>query len=253
MTGGWGATAVVVRRGPKILLDGVDVRLEPGRVTALLGPNGSGKTTLIRVLAGLVAPDGGEVAGGRTKGWKEPQWARQVSCVLGPGPDELPFCVEEVLLSSSFPDGGRWLDPSPQRRRPLVALLDRLEVFPEGGERGLDRAYATLSAGERQLVDLIRGVLQPAPVLLLDEPTSALDLRHRLLVRDLLREEASVRGRTVGLSLHDLAEVYDGVDAVTVLRKGQVAAAGPTAEVLDPALLARVWGVVPAGTGYRLV
>lgn len=250
---GWGGTALTVRRGTKVLLDAVDLHCPAATVTALLGPNGSGKTTLLRVLAGLDAPTSGTVADGRTRGWREPDWAARVACVLGAGPDELPFCVEEVLLSSRFPDGGRWLDPSPERRRPLVDLLDRLEVFPEGGTEGLARDYATLSTGEKQLVDLCRGVLQPTNVLLLDEPTSALDLRHRLLVRALLAEEARARGRTVVLSLHDLAEVMDGIDAVVVLHRGQKAAEGQPHEVLGEALLGRVWGVGRGAQGFRLL
>jgi iron complex transport system ATP-binding protein len=250
MTGAWGAEGVTVKRGGKVLVDHVSVTLAPGRVTGILGPNGSGKTTLLRVLAGLDKPSAGTVAQGQTRGWAEPDWSRAVSCVLGVLAEDLPYCVEEVLLASQFPGARRWLDPSAERRRPLVELLERLEVFPDAVE-GLDRTYATLSAGERQLVDLVRGVLQRAPVLLLDEPTSALDVRHRLLVRGLLANEAA-RGRVVALSLHDLAEARDGIDDVVVLHRGRLAAAGPSS-VLNPELLAQVWGVVPDGPGFRLL
>lgn len=250
---GWGAEGITVRRGPKTLLDAVTLRAQPGTMTALLGPNGSGKTTLLRVLAGLITPDEGTVAGGMTRKWKEDDWARVVACALDPALDEIPFCVEEVLLSSRFPDGGRWLDPSAERRKPLVALLDRLEVFPEGGLAGLDRGYSTLSAGERQLIDVARAVLQGTRVLLLDEPTSALDLRHRLLVAALLAEEARDRGRTVVLSLHDLGEVDEAFGAVAVLHRGRMVAAGSPREVLRDDLLAQVWGVAPVAGGFRLL
>jgi len=116
----------------------------------------------------------------------------------------------------------------------------------------LDRTYATLSAGERQLVDLVRGIYQDGPVVLLDEPTSALDVRHRLLVRSLLASEAS-RGRVVALSLHDLAEARDGIDDAVVLNRGRLAAAGPSSEVLVPDLLAQVWGVAADQDGFRLL
>lgn len=242
----WGVEGVTVVRGQTTILENISVTFAPGRVTRLVGPNGSGKTTLLRVISGLEIPHHGRVLGpGPT--WREPDWARAVACVLGPVSEELPFCVEEVLLSSRYPDGGRWLDPSETLRGPMLALLDRLEVFT--GPRGLERSYATLSAGERQLVDLVRGVLQDAPVLILDEPTSALDLRHRLLVQGLLAEEAS-RGRTVIESLHDLSHLPEG--DVVVLHRGRLVAAG-TAEVLNSSLLARVWGVVPSEGHYRLV
>ncbi len=239
----WGGELRVRRQGTLVL--DVSVALEPGILTAVLGPNGSGKTTLLSVLAGLLdaeAPIDG------TRGWHEADWARQVASVF-PGVPDLPFCVEEVLLSSRFPDGGRWVDPSDEARTELAALLGRLEVFPDV-HSGLDRAYAELSEGERQLVDVARGVLQRTPVLLLDEPTSSLDLRHRLLVLQLLREEAA-RGRAVGVSLHDLREAASS-DRVVVLSRGRVEAAGPPT-VLTPDLLARVWGVAPLDQGYRLL
>lgn len=248
----WGGESITVRRGGRRLLDAVTLWLEPGKVTGLLGPNGSGKTTLLRVLAGLDRPQEGWVGTAGAASWREPEWAATVSCVLGAVPEDSPFCVEEVLLSARYPEAQRWLDPSEDRRRPLMELLDRLEVFPDGARAGLERAYATLSDGERQLVDLIRGLHQPSPVLLLDEPTSALDVRHRLLVRRVLRDEAA-RGRTVVLSLHDLAEAQDGLDRAAVLHRGRLEAHGPAAEVLVPELLARVWGVAPEGAGYRLL
>lgn len=244
----WGVEGVTVVRGQTTVLENVSVTFAPGRVTRLVGPNGSGKTTLLRVISGLETPQKGRVLG-PDPSWRESDWARAMACVLGPVSVELPFCVEEVLLSSHYPDGGRWLDPSETLRGPMLDLLGRLEVFAEGPRRGLERTYSTLSAGERQLVDLVRGVLQDTPVLVLDEPMSALDLRHRLLAQGLLAEEAS-RGRTVIESLHDLRHLPEG--DVLVLHRGRVAAAG-TAEVLNAALLARVWGVVPSEDGYHLV
>lgn len=245
---GWGVEGLAVFRGPRALLEGVSLGFRPGAVTNVIGPNGSGKTTLLRVLAGLERPSQGRVVGASDR-WREPDWARKVACVLGPSSGELPFCVEEVLLSSQYPDGGRWVDPSPGRRASLVELLERLEVFAEGAHSGLERSYSTLSAGERQLVDIARGVLQRAPVLLLDEPTAALDLRHRLLIQTLLAEEA-LRGRTIVVTLHDLAHLPDG--DVAVLNRGRLVAHGG-AEVLTPALLASVWGVVPGDRDYQLV
>lgn len=249
----WGGTGISVIRGGKRLLDEVTLTLEPGRLTALLGPNGSGKTTLLRVLSGLLAPEEGGLLDPQTRFWSELDWARTVACTLGSAPDDLPFCVEEVLLSSRYPDGGRWVDPSPERRLPLIDLLGRLEVFADGPEAGLARAFSTLSAGERQLINVARAVLQKTPILLLDEPTSALDLRHRLLVLNLLSEEARTRGRTVFLSLHELAEVNETFDAAVILHRGRLVASGRPREVLTSERLAAVWGVRATDEGLRLL
>jgi iron complex transport system ATP-binding protein len=240
----WGGRGLAVNRSGRSVLD-VSVWLETRQVTAILGPNGSGKTTLLKTLGGLIEAQR-PVDG--TQGWTEPDWARQVASVISETAD-LPFCVEEVLLSSRFPDGGRWVDPSLESRDELIALLRRLEVFPDAAA-GLSRDYAELSTGERQLVDIARGVLQRTEVLLLDEPTSALDLRHRLLVLALLRDEAQ-KGRTVGVCLHDLREAA-AADRVIVLHRGRVVAEGAP-EILTSELLASVWGVIPSDAGYRLL
>lgn len=249
---GWGGEGMVVRSGNRHRLDHVTVWFPAGAVSVLLGPNGSGKSTLLQVLGGLVRPDAGLVAEGTVQGWREAQWSRQVSAAGFSEPQDVPFCVEEILLSSEFATAGRWVDPSPQRRARLVDHLEQLEVFSEGTTVGLQRDYTTLSAGERQLVSVLRAVLQATPVLLLDEPVSALDLRHRLLVHRLLATEAK-KGRTVILSLHDIDQIDAEVNHAVVLCRGQKVADGPPRTILNEELLKSVWGVAPSPQGYRLL
>lgn len=251
MTEIWGVERVFLRRGSRTILHDVSVRFSAGSVSGVIGPNGTGKSSLLRVLSGWDRPSSGWVLGDERAQWREPAWAERVSAVIGGIDLGLPFCVEEVLLSAWFPLSRRWLDPSSERRNQLCDLLAKLELFPEDPESGLERTYSTLSAGERQLVDLARGILHPGRVLILDEPASALDIRHRLVVRRVLREQAQA-GRLVIMSLHDLNEAKDELDHVVVLHRGAVATAGDPGVVLTSEILKTVWGVEPMEKGYRL-
>ena len=106
-----------------------------------------------------------------------------------------------------------------------------------------DRPVDALSGGERQRVRLAMALAQDTRVLLLDEPTTYLDLRHQLEVMQTVVRLREERGLTVVMVLHDLGHAARFADRVVALRHGRVAADGPPAEVVTPALLAEVLGV----------
>src|SRR5699024_1191414 len=103
-----------------------------------------------------------------------------------------------------------------------------------------DRSIDTLSGGERARVALARTLAQRTPILMLDEPTAALDLHHQELSLSLARRRAG-RGCAVLVVLHDLGLAAAYADRIVLLDRGAVAADGTPAQVLDPALLSRVY------------
>ncbi|TNF25771.1 MAG: ABC transporter ATP-binding protein [Deltaproteobacteria bacterium] len=225
--------------GGRSVLDGVDLTVAPGRVTALLGPNGAGKSTLFRVLAGLETPAAGEVTlGGRALA-RIParERARQLALVLDPPVLSFSWTAFELVLMGRAPHlaAGRFESEADHARaRSALEAVDAAHLA--------ERVYPTLSAGERQRVLIARALCQDTPVVLMDEPTSHLDPAHALRLAALLRELAG-QGRAVACVLHDLPLAARTADEVVLLSGTKIHAAGPPREVLTAEALEAVYGV----------
>jgi putative ABC transport system ATP-binding protein len=160
------AREIVVRRGPRLVLDGASLRVDAGEVVVIEGASGSGKSTLLRVMATLDGPSAGQVLLDSVPSTDlPPREMRRRVAFVSQRPPMLPGSVSDNLLagprlrgeSSSAEQVGAWL-----------------------GEVGLDRDFAEriageLSGGEQQRVAIARALANAPEVLLLDEPTSALD------------------------------------------------------------------------------
>jgi ABC-2 type transport system ATP-binding protein len=198
-------------------LDGLDLRVRTGEVHGFLGPNGAGKTTTLRVLLGLLHPDGGttRLLGGDP--WRDAvSLHRRLAYVPGdvtlwPG-----LSGGEVIDLLDRLRGG--LDP---KRR--AELLERFDLDPRKKGR-------TYSKGNRQKVALVAALASDVELLLLDEPTSGLDPLMEDTFRQVIREERQ-RGRTVLLSSHILAEVEALCDRVTIIGEGRTVETGTLQEL----------------------
>ncbi|NYD59568.1 iron complex transport system ATP-binding protein [Nocardioides marinisabuli] len=220
------------------VLDAVDLRCRPGRVTGLLGPNGSGKTTLLHLVAGLRRPDDGLVRldGADVHLMPARLRARRIALVEQHAETALSLTVRQVVGLGRTPYRSRW-GAGPLRGADADAVEQAMRTVrvEHLAERGWDR----LSGGERQRTQLARALAQEPSLLLLDEPTNHLDLGHQL---DFL-ERVRASGLTTVAALHDLEMAAAYCDDVVVLDDGQVRAAGPVSEVLTPGLVADVYGV----------
>jgi ribose transport system ATP-binding protein len=216
-------------------LAGVDFDVDAGEVHALLGENGAGKSTLMKVIAGSVTPDTGEMtvgAVGVPLGSPEEARSRGIGIVYQELSLVPPLSIAENVYL------GRWRGP-----RGLVDWSAMNEVAREPLRRiGFDvdprRLVRDLGMAERQLVEIAKALSSEIGVLLLDEPTSALSDReaHRLfdIVRDLTRS-----GVAVVYVSHRLPEVLEIAQRVTVLRDGERIATVSAREV-DEGQLARM-------------
>ena len=164
---------------------GVSVRLEPGSVTAVLGPNGRGKTTLVRCAAGLLTPQRGEVHRDAPVGFV-PQ-ARATAFA---------YPVREMVVMGRASHVGVFAVPGRSDRAAADAAMERVGI-----DDLADRAFPTLSGGEQQLVLVARAVASGHPVMVLDEPATGLDLRNQGIVLALVRSLAD-DGLTVLLTTH---------------------------------------------------
>jgi len=247
----------VVRGGVTVLAD-VDLVVARGDWVALVGPNGAGKTTLVQALAGLLPASGSMSVGGHDPA-RAGRQAMARSVAVMPQRPIVPdgTSVREFVLLGRTPHLPRFGTESARDRAAVHAVIERLSLG------GLANRRATeLSGGELQRVVLARALAQEPQVLLLDEPTSALDIGHQQHVLDLVETLRAQDGITVVAAMHDLTLAAHYSRRLVLLEAGRVLADGPPIEVLDPALLARVYGarveilnrpggpvVVPATTG----
>jgi len=229
------ATGLGYRLRDRILLDGVDLTVAPGRVTAVVGPNGAGKSTLLRLIAGeLTATTGHVLVDGRelaTVPLPEIATRRAVmpqSCSLA-----FPFRVAEVVMLGRTPHVRR-----SEADRDREAVAGALEYA--GVAHLSDRRYPTLSGGERQRVDFARAIAQvwaPADsgdrTLMLDEPTASLDLARQHELLGAVRRFAA-QGVGVLVVIHDLNLAARYADDLLVLKRGRAVAHGTPWSVLTP-------------------
>jgi len=213
----------------ELILKGVSLDLEPGRVVGLVGASGAGKSTLARTLVGLIAPSRGEVLFrgvplAALDGPGRRQWRREVQLVfqdpwgsLNPRM-RVSGLVEEPLIVLGGSDRR-------SRRGRAIETLVSVGLAPAG--EYLDRLPAQLSGGERQRVALARSLVGSPLLVILDEPVSALDAVIRL---DILRALAALRRRNgIGMLLvaHDMALVAGFCDQLAVMSAGEVVESGP--------------------------
>jgi ABC-2 type transport system ATP-binding protein len=208
-------------------LDGLDLVVERGTVTALAGPNGAGKSVTMKVLRGLVRPTAGRAfIFGEPVSPGAPVLGRVGTLVDGPGFVPHLSGLENLRLAwrlARGPDSSAGLEDA---------------VSAAGLGDAISRPYRTYSHGMRYRLALAQALLGRPELLLLDEPTTGLDPAHVREVRGTIAA-AVRRGATVLLSSHLLSEVELVCTHVAVMGSGRVVAAGPVAEMVGPATGAR--------------
>ena len=236
------------RTGGIPAVQSVSFRVAPGEVLAFLGPNGAGKTTTIKMTAGLVRPDAGDVrVGGVSLFARHDAVTAQLGAVLE-GSRNLYWRLT-VRENLEYWGAMRRLSMRGARRRAdelleLVGLTDRAR-----------NTVQTLSRGMQQKVALCQALMHRPHVLLLDEPTLGLDLESGEGIKRVVRQLAQ-EGTAVLLTTHQLDVAQELSDRVAMIRKGRLVLEGATADVLarysQPVLTvmaARPW---PADVAVRL-
>jgi ABC-2 type transport system ATP-binding protein len=197
------------RFGPRTALNEVTFELLEGELVALIGPNGAGKTTLLSILAGILAPTGGEI----TRSAREIGWVPQQ-----------PALYSKLSVSEN------------------LRLFARLEKVPDpdatvgqmlvqtGLEERADEEVGRLSGGNQQRVNIAIGLLTAPPALLLDEPSASLDPRQRERLWEFIGSLAH-RGTTVMFSTHNIAEAERYADRLLVLADGELLFTGTPSEL----------------------
>jgi ATP-binding cassette subfamily C protein len=219
--------------GAAMLLKGVSFDLQAGQMLGIVGASGAGKTTLIRILAGGIAPESGQVLldGADSILWDAQRLARYRGYV----PQEPGFLTGTVAQNiARFADPNA-VDPVSFDRRVIdaakVAGCHALILsLPGGYDCPIGRGGLALSAGQRQRIALARAMFDDPPILLLDEPNAALDAEGEAALMRAL-ETSRQRGATIVIAAHRTS-VLAAADRLLVLNAGSVDCEGPAEEVL---------------------
>ena len=210
-------------------VNGVSCNLYPGEVVGLLGHNGAGKSTLIKVLSGACHSDSGEI------------WINDRKAVIRNARDARTYNIETIYQTLALADnldaasnlflGREILTPS--------GMLDDVRMEDETRKimgrlnpnfRKFAAPVKALSGGQRQSVAIARAVYFDAKVLIMDEPTAALGVQETAMVSELIKQLKS-EGIGIFLISHDIHDVFDLSDRLTVMKNGRLVGTVRTKEV----------------------
>ena len=235
---------LTVRRGAKVLRGPIDWTVELDERWVVLGANGAGKTTLLQVAAAHLHPSEGVVyiLGERLGAVDVFELRPRIGLTSAALAQRIPGheLVGDIVISAGYSVVGRWREAYGRMdRRRAARLLNQL------GVPGLaDRAFATLSEGERKRVQIARALMADPELLLLDEPAAGMDLGGREdLLRRLTRLARNADAPASVLVTHHVEEIPVGSTHVLLLRDGAVVAAGLIPDVLTDETLSATFGL----------
>ena len=219
------ARGIVKTFGRVVGLDGVDLKLFPGEVLAVIGDNGAGKSTLIKCLTGAYIPDAGELLlDGQPVTFRNPQDARDAgietvyqTLAVAPALD----ITSNLYLGREFRKKGplgsifRMLDKNGMKEAAGRSIAE----LGIGTIQNMSQAVETLSGGQRQAVAVARSAAFATKLVVLDEPTAALGVRETGQVLKLI-EEVKKRGLPVILISHNMPNVFEVADRIHIQRLG---------------------------------
>ncbi|WP_027631383.1 ABC transporter ATP-binding protein [Clostridium hydrogeniformans] len=210
----------------------VNFTINQGEIVGYIGPNGAGKSTTIKILSGIMVPDGGEcVILGRTP-WKERiNHVKNIGVVFGQRSQlwwDLPLRDSFELLKDIYKIPRNTYE---ENLKELTEILNTKDL--------MDIPVRQLSLGQRMKCELMASLLHKPKILFLDEPTIGLDAVSKLVVRDFIKKINRERGVTVILTTHDMDDIEDLCHRVIVIGKGKVLSDGPLEDLRKEVLSER--------------
>lgn len=222
-----------------VIVHELNLSIEEGTITALVGPNGCGKSTLLRGLSRLLKPVTGGVHldGHNIHNMKAKELAKQLGILPQSPSAPEGLTVHELVAQGRYPHQNWFQQWSHEDEKIVKEALDitNLGMFA-------DRPIDMLSGGQRQRAWIAMALAQQTSILLLDEPTTYLDLAYQIDVLDLLAD-LNEQGRTIVMVLHDLNQAARYADRMVALRGGQIVAQGRPQDVMTNDMIRQVFGL----------
>lgn len=225
--------------GKTTIIHDLNLEIQAGTITALVGPNGCGKSTLLRGISRLLTPQNGAVYldGQRVHRMKARELAKQLGILPQSPTAPEGLTVHELVAQGRYPHQNwfqQWSREDERVVNEALAITD-LESFS-------DRPVDTLSGGQRQRAWIAMALAQQTDVLLLDEPTTYLDMAYQVDVLELLAD-LNEQGRTIVLVLHDLNQAARYADTIVALHAGEIVTQGTPSQVMTPDHIRAVFGL----------
>lgn len=209
------------------VLKAIDFRLFPGQIQALMGGNGAGKSTLMKIIAGVLEPDSGEILlANRVFHRLKPEQAHASGIYM---------VAQEPMLFADLTVQENILFRLPDKRNQVARLQEKLRQL--GCKFNLQASASTLDVAGQQMVEILRGLMRNVRVLILDEPASSLTLAE---TRHLFRQIRGLQAAGVGIIFisHKLPEIRSLASHISVMRDGAIVLQGKVSAIKDSALIA---------------
>lgn len=234
------ADSVDLGYGERVVVSGLSMAVQEGRITAIVGPNACGKSTLLRALGRIISPASGQVLLDGEVIQQLP--TKEVARRLGLLP-QTPIAPDGIVVADLVARGRsphqrlfhQWSDSDEES---VMAALEATETIDLA-----DRPVDELSGGQRQRVWIAMALAQETPILLLDEPTTFLDIAHQVEVLDLVATLNREKGTTVIMVLHDLNMACRYADHLVAMSHGRIITEGTPPDVITPDVVTDVFGL----------
>jgi iron complex transport system ATP-binding protein len=222
------------------VLNGITLSIAPGKMVGILGANGAGKSTLLKILCGVLKPKSGEALFNDKALSKMDR--RDIAKGIAYIPQDpmfaFPFTVNEVVLMGRAPYIGRFEFEREQDKEIAKKAMETVGII-----HLKNRMISEVSAGERQLVSIARGLVQEPEIMILDEPATYLDVKHRTEIMNILRSLKEEKGISVLAATHDIFSSLFYFDEIMILKDGNVLAHGKADQIINNEILSAAYGI----------
>ena len=226
--------------GQKVIIEDLNVNINKGEVTSIIGPNGCGKSTLLKTLSRIIKPLSGDI-------YLEDIDIKQIKnkhisqklCLLSQhnnSPSDL--TVEELVSFGRIPHK-KWYEPKTSKDKEIVNWA----IDNTGLKRYTHTPIGSLSGGERQRVYVAQALCQKPNILLLDEPTTYLDISYQLELMELVRDINKKFNITIVMVLHELNQAIKYSDRLIIMKKGNIISDGTPDEIINKDIIKDVYNI----------
>ncbi|MCA9833934.1 MAG: ABC transporter ATP-binding protein [Thermomicrobiales bacterium] len=234
------AKDLAVAYDDRLIVEGMNLEIEEGTVTTIIGPNGCGKSTLLKSLSRILNPRSGTVLlnGQDIHSMSTSAVARNMGMLSQQAENPDRITVEELVARGRYPHQ-RFLQPLSKKDHEAVEKALQLADMVSLRDNAVDE----LSGGQRQRAWIAMLLAQETPLMLLDEPTTYLDVAHEIEVMQLVTRLNQEEGRTIVMVLHDINQAASVSDRLIAMRDGRVIADGTPEQVVTMEVLSSLYGI----------